>query len=136
MIQTLSAQPRKLFLVDSIGALLTAVMLSVVVRKFHTFFGMPPLVLTYLSAVAAIFCIYSAGCFIFLKRGWASFIRAIAIANLSYAALSLVLVVINYSSLTVWGVTYFLAEVVVICALVVVEFRVASAGSLPDQIAK
>jgi hypothetical protein len=113
-------------MVDSFGAGLTAFFLFVVLKNFNAYVGMPPTILTYLSIIAASFCIYSIGCFLFLKDYWVSFIRAISIANLLYCILTLGLVIVHYPALTTIGTAYFLVEIVIICTLVYIELNVAN----------
>lgn len=86
---------------------------------------MPKTVLTYLSVIAIFFCIYSTACFLFLKGRWTPFIRLIGFANLLYCALTIVLLLKYYPSLTIIGTTYFLIEIIIICGLSYVELNVA-----------
>jgi hypothetical protein len=87
---------------------------------------MPPAILTYLSIIAASFCIYSIGCFLFLKGNWVPFIRAISVANLLYSLLTIVLVIVHYPVITMPGIAYFVAEIIIVCTLVYIELRVAN----------
>jgi hypothetical protein len=127
IIIQLTGKPRILFLVDSVGALLTTLSLFVVLRTFHELIGMPLSVLTYLSVLSACFCLYSAACFLFLKRHWVPFIRVIGIANLLYCVLTLTLVLVYYPQLTTLGVAYFLGEIMIVGILVFIELEVAKA---------
>ncbi|WP_228446765.1 hypothetical protein [Chryseobacterium sp. 3008163] len=110
---------------DSLGAFFTAFFLFVVMRNLTHYFGMPETVLTYLSVVASIFCIYSAVCFFFLKEYWTIFIRIIAVANFLYCVVTLGLLIKYYSFLTILGTTYFLTEIINIALLGFVELKVA-----------
>ncbi|MGC4233772.1 MAG: hypothetical protein QM594_12415 [Niabella sp.] len=126
-INYLVSKPKMLFLIDSLGAMLTAFLLFAVLRNFNEYFGMPVVILTYLSVIAMLFCVYSATCFFFLKKDWPLFIRAIGYANLLYCILTAGLLMRHYSILTVPGITYFVVEIVVVCLLVYIEFKVATA---------
>jgi hypothetical protein len=126
LINHLAEKQKTLFLIDSLGAILTAFFLFVIMRQFNGYFGMPKTVLTYLSLIAICFCIYSTTCFLFLKGRWTPFIRLIGIANLLYCALTIRLLIKNYSLLTIIGTTYFLIEIIIICVLSYVELRVAT----------
>ena len=127
IIIQLTGKPRILFLVDSVGALLTMLSLFVVSRTFHELIGMPVSVLTYLSILSACFCIYSASCFLFLKRNWVPFIWVIGIANLLYCFLTLGLVLVYFPQLTALGIAYFFGEIMIVGVLVYIELRVAKA---------
>ena len=49
IINRLAQKPRALFLVDGIGAFITAFLLLVILRTFNEYVGMPPAVLTCLT---------------------------------------------------------------------------------------
>ena len=119
--------PRTLFLVDSLGAALTTFFLFIVMRNFYDYFGMPKHILSYLSLVALVFCIYSTTCFFLLKGNWTPFIRVISIANLIYCVLTMVFLYVYFNNLTKLGLTYFFIEIVIVITLVYVELNVAAA---------
>ncbi|OOG77662.1 hypothetical protein [Algoriphagus sp. A40] len=127
VINRLGKEPRKLFLIDCLGALLTAILLFVVLRAYHEFFGVAVETLSLLAGIAAVFCIYSASCFLFLKANWVPFIKAISFANLLYCMVTLGLVFLPGSKITLAGKIYFLTEILVVCGLVYVELAVAKA---------
>lgn len=126
LINHFTERQKTLFLVDSIGAVMTAFFLFVVMRQFNEYFGMPETVLSYLSVIAVCFCVYSTACFLFLKTGWAPFIRLIGIANLLYCALTIGLLIKYNPLLTIIGTTYFLIEIAIICGLSYIELNVAT----------
>ena len=114
----------KIFIIDAIGALLTATTLAVFV-KIQKFIGMPPGILMALSLLAVVFFVYSLGCHLFLKYPKSTFLRVIAFGNLFYTILTSILVFIFFSQLEVLGITYFIVEVVVLIFLVITEFSIA-----------
>ncbi|MES2775507.1 MAG: hypothetical protein V4722_15130 [Bacteroidota bacterium] len=120
-INKLTLSPKKLFLVDGVGAFLTAFFLFAILRTFHDYFGMPGQTLTLLSIIAMAFSVYSFCCFFMVHFNWYPFLRAISIANLLYCSVTLGLVIYNYPRLTILGVIYFLVEIVIVCALVFLE---------------
>ena len=126
LINHLIKKPKTLFLIDSVGAILTAFMLFVIMQQLNEYIGMPKTVLIYLSFIAICFCIYSAACFLFLKECWTPFIRLIGVANLLYCGLTIGLLIKYYSLLTIFGTIYFLIEIVIICGLCYVELYVAT----------
>jgi len=127
IINQLKEKPKTLFLIDGIGALLTAFLLFVVLSRFEVYVGMSKTILTYLSLIALFFSIYSTGCFLFLKQYWTPFIRGIAIANLLYCLLTIGLLIGNRPFITRIGVSYFLVEVAIILILIYIELKVATA---------
>lgn len=125
ILKRLATKPRLVFLIDSLGAMATAFFLIVVMREFNEYFGMPDMILVYLSAIAACYCFYSAACFLFLKENHAPFIRVISIANLLYCVLTMGLLIKYSDQLTALGVTYFTAEIVIICVIAFAELNLA-----------
>ena len=99
---------KKLFLIDGLGALLSAFLLGVILVRWEPVFGMPAKVLYPLAAIAGVFAIYSLSCHFFLTQNRGRFLKGIAVANLLYCCLTLTLVVYFYSQLTVLGGRIFL----------------------------
>ncbi len=120
------SNPKKLFLIDGLGALLTAFFLGVILTRLEDYFGMPPKILYILSLVALMYAIYSMSCHFFISRNWKPYLKGIAIANLMYCCLTIGLVVYFYHRLTGIGVLYFLLEVIVIFVLIGIEIKVLS----------
>ncbi len=126
-IHYLTNKPKTLFLIDGLGAMLTTLLLFVVLRNFNEYFGVPKTILTFLSAISTCFCLYSTTCFFFLKANWTPFIRVISYANLLYCVLTVGLVITYNSVISTLGIVYFLVEIIIICLLVYIELKVATA---------
>jgi hypothetical protein len=124
-IEYFSEKQKTLFLIDSLGAFMTAFFLFVIMRQFNAYFGMPKNELAYLSLIASLFGIYSAACFLFLKGDLKPFISVIGIANLIYCAWTFGLLLKYNPLLTILGKTYFLIELLIIGGLSFVELSVA-----------
>lgn len=120
-------KPKTLFLIDSVGAIITAFTLFVILRTLHDYIGMPPHVLTYLSILAVMFCLYSLMCYKFLTDNWSPFLMTISVANLLYCCLTLALMIEHFQTLTKLGIAYFIVEIIVVCSLVIIEFKSAQA---------
>ena len=119
----LTSNPKTLFLIDSLGAFLSAFLLGVILTHFESTFGMPRSVLYFLAALACLFAIYSFWNYARFKENWRPYLHGIAIANLLYCGLTAALVIYFRQELTQWGLTYFLLEMVVIVCLVVIELK-------------
>lgn len=118
-----SLNPKKLFLIDCLGGVLTALLLGLVLATFETTFGMPRGVLYPLSFMAGTYALYSFVCYRVMPKNWQPYLKIIAFANLAYCCLTLGLIFYFYQQLTVLGIIYFLLEVVIIIGLAVMEFR-------------
>ncbi len=119
-----TAHPRKVFLADGVGALLSTVLLGIVLPAFQVFTGMPHSTLYLLAAGALLFSAYSMACFYFNPHRWRPYLTAIAIANSLYCLATASLVVYFYPVLTAVGVGYFVVELMVIGYLILVEIKV------------
>jgi len=93
---------------------------------FESTFGMPKDILYLLTSLACILCLYSLGCYFFVTQNRRLYLKGIAIANFLYCCATIVLVIIHYTSLTIYGLTYFLVELFVVIVLVSIELRAVS----------
>ncbi|MGL1902428.1 MAG: hypothetical protein OCC49_09850 [Fibrobacterales bacterium] len=118
--------PKRLFYIDSAGALLTAVLLGLVLVQFESLFGMPPMVLYGLALVAVAYSIYSLFCAVLLKGYQRPFLYGIAVANYFYCFLTLLLVLLYFSELSFYGVLYFVGEAGIIITMATLECKMAS----------
>ena len=117
----MSLNEKNIFLVDGIGALVSALMLGVVLPAFQTSIGMPTQILYVLAIVAAVFAVYSLSCFWFVKSDYPTWLRLIVMANSSYCLATLFVVFIFLPELKWLGIIYFLGEAALIFGLVLVE---------------
>ncbi|MFK7904912.1 MAG: hypothetical protein AB8B69_07300 [Chitinophagales bacterium] len=122
----MTLSPKNLFLIDGLGALLSAFLLGVVLVHFESIFRMPQQVLYVLSAIPCLFAIYSWTCYFRTPNNWQPYLKAIAIANTLYCCLTSVLVIYYYSTLSMLGVLYFVLEILVVMTLVIVELNLAT----------
>jgi hypothetical protein len=118
--------PKRLFLIDFFGAVLSAFLLGIVLVKLESIIGMPSNVLYILAILACGFAVYSFLCYLFVKENWQPFLKIIAIINLSYCLVTMGLVIYFYQEITTLGHIYFILEMIVIVSLVSVELKTAS----------
>lgn len=115
---------RTIFLLDGVGALISALSLGVILPAFQEWIGMPHKVLYQLASLATIFAFYSLTRYKFADLSNPNWLRGIIALNLSYCALSLTLVVTHFESLTALGLTYFILEKVIVLAIVGLEWKI------------
>lgn len=123
-VSELRSLPKILFLIDSTGALVTAVLTGVVLPLLEPI-GLPNSVLYALAAVAVMFSVYSFFRFYFFAPGWARFLATIAFANTTYSLGTLALVFYFRESVTLLGMLYFFGETAIVITLAMVEWRVS-----------
>lgn len=126
LIDKLTSNSKRLFLIDGLGAFLTAFFLVAILVRFEDSFGMPRTILYILSLVACVYTIYSFCCHFFILSNWRPYLKAIAIANIIYCCLTTGLVFYFYQSLTILGLIYFLLEIVVMSVLILIELMALS----------
>ena len=131
LVDRLRRQPRLVFLIDGIGATVSAFFLGVVLTALEEHVGMPRTVLWFLALVALAYGAYSIGCYYLLRKEWRPWLRAISSLNLAYFGATAGLMVAFRARLTLVGATYFLLEILLIAALVVVERRLLAAEDTP-----
>lgn len=118
-------KPRNLFLIDSMGALVSAALLGLVLANFEDIFGMSQKVLYPLAFTACGFALYSMLCFLIQPKNWRLYLKIIAIVNLLYCGLTLGLVIDRRAELSVFGWMYFVGEVVVVASLAMIELKMS-----------
>ncbi|MFH6996408.1 hypothetical protein ACHRVZ_00670 [Flavobacterium sp. FlaQc-57] len=117
---------KRIFLIDSVGALLSAFLLGIVLVRFQTAFGMPRDVLYFLAIFACVLAVYSCLCCLFVKENWKICLKIIGLANIFYSFITLILVLYFYKEITNLGLLYFLAEIAIIVVLAKIEIKKAS----------
>lgn len=123
-IESLISHPKRIFLIDSIGALLSAVFLVAIVLFFRQAVGLPEKILYLQLGIACIYSVYSMCCYFLVSSRWRTFLRIISIANLLYSLLIVLCLVVSYDSIAFFGLIYFSLEIMVILCLVFVEFMI------------
>lgn len=121
-IQQLVATPRKLLLIDGVGALFTAIMLFII-SKLQPYFGLPTQALNYLSGLALAFSLYSLCCYAIVKNNYKPWLAVIAVANMLYCILTWAIIIIHWNTTTPLAVIYFLGETSIIVLLVYIELK-------------
>ncbi len=125
LVNEMSLNPRRLFLIDSLGALLSIFLLGFVLVQLESFIGMPKSILYKLAIAPCFFAVYSFICYWRLPKNWRFFLKIIALANLIYCCVSIMLVFYHFEQLTQLGLVYFLGELIVLIALIYLELKTA-----------
>lgn len=115
----------RLFLIDAIGAGLSAFLLGVVLPRFESHFGMPVYGLYLLATIPLFFAVYDTVCYFRINSRWSTYIKAIAFANLGYCMLSIAMLYLHQASMTYLGWTYFIGELALVLSLAVWQLRTA-----------
>lgn len=130
MLTKLKNHPRRIFLIDALGAFTTALLLGVMLPVFQKYIGMPLKVLYMLALIAVGFLIYSFTCYVFNPKNWRQYLQLIAWANLSYCILSVIMIIIYYDELSLMGFMYFIGEICLVMMIGLIEMKLASRNNL------
>lgn len=117
--------PRRLLLIDLVGACLSALALAFVLPVLDLS-GLPRRVLFGLATIAAGLAAHS---FARQRRTTSSHgrpLRACALLNVLYCCVSVAVLVLYRDALTIVDLVYFPAEIVIVAALASIEWRAAS----------
>ncbi len=114
-----------MFLLDGLGALLTAVLLLCVFRNFLKVPDKQMRFVCPLAILAFMFSVYSLSCYLLKIPNWKPFLRIIAAANVVYCFLSGLFLVAFWNNLTLLGRIYLVIEIWIVLALAAIEFRYA-----------
>lgn len=115
---------KSIFLLDGVGALVSALSLGIVLPAIQSWIGMPLKVLYLLATLALFFAAYSFTRYKFADLSNPVWLKGIIALNLSYCALSLFFVVTHFGLLTGLGLTYFILEKVIVIVIVGLELRI------------
>jgi hypothetical protein len=129
VIDQVTANPRRLLLIDCLGALVTAGCLAFVLAPLETYFGMPRNILFPLAIAAGCFALYSGTCYFLSDGKRPLWLTIIATANLLYCCVTAWLLFQMNEQLTPLGLIYFILEILVILVLVRVEYMAVGRNS-------
>ncbi len=126
VLEWANSHPRKLFLLDALGAVTSAILLGIVLVKLEWIFGIPESTLYFLAFLPCLFAIYDLYCFFQISSRVGIFLKGLAIINLSYCCLSIGLATYHYEKITIWGWTYILLEILIVTLLAIIELKTAN----------
>jgi hypothetical protein len=116
---------KNIFLIDGIGALFSFISIWVLLIGFPKFFGVPIYIAKNLSILPLLFSLFSLTCYTIKPSKWFFFLRLVSMANVAYCLLTLIIVVIYYNEMTVYGVLYFIIEKLIVLPLAWIEWHLA-----------
>lgn len=126
LVNSLSSNPRKLFLLDGLGALLSIFLLGIVLVQLETFFGVPRSTLYFLAFLPCLFALYDLYCHQKVKENLGFHLKVIASLNILYCFISIGLACFHYQQLTLLAWAYFIIEIILVLTIAALEIRVAA----------
>lgn len=122
-VDKLKTNPKRIFLIDALGALLTSILLFGVLAQLEQYFGMPSNALYVLSVIAFCLFVYSIICHQLIKSNWKPFLRMVMIFNSIYLLFSIGLIFSCFEKISGLGFIYFIVEFIVIGIIIIIEFE-------------
>lgn len=127
---------KKLFLIDGIGAVLSAFLLGIILVRFEHVFGMPRRALYFLSVFPCIFALYDLTCYLLNSEKSKVLLKIIAFLNIAYCFISIPFIFKYYQNLTYLGLIYFILELAILILLISIELKIAFDTNLDTQVQK
>lgn len=125
LIGKFELHPKRLFLIDGLGAMLSAFLLGVILVKFERFFGIPSSTLYFLASLPIGFMIYDFYSYQKETGTESKLLKGISITNILYCLLSLALSFYHFKTVTTLGWLYILVEILIILFLARIQYSVA-----------
>lgn len=116
--------PKKLFLLDGSGALLSAFLLGFVLVEFEDVFGIPRKTLYFLAVLPCVFVVYDFFSYFAKPQKTSLLLKGIALINITYCSLSICLGIYHFKQITIFGWCYISIEVLIILTIAFFEWNV------------
>lgn len=123
-LNSLYKNPKKVFLIDASGALISLFSFWCIVYPLENYFTISSSVLLLLSVIAFTLFLYSFSCYMWIKQNWKPYLKTIIILNSLYILFSIGLIFYHFKKGSLFGIAYFILEIVVILAVLFVEIKV------------
>ena len=117
-------EKHNLFALDALGAFMSIFYLFLI-YYFDAFFGMPTEVVIVFLGIAITFAFYSTAMYLIKPVNWPFYLTIIAFLNYGYCLYTMYHVIRNLKNLTIFGLIYFVLEIIVIIILATYELGVA-----------
>ncbi len=120
-----NSNPKELFKIDGIGAIISAFLLGIVLVQFENVFGIPKSTLYFLASLPCFFALYDLYSYLNAGTQTRTYLRIIAIINIIYCFLSIGLAIFHWEKITILGWSYILVETMIVCVLAWIELKVS-----------
>jgi len=124
VINQFKMHPRRIFLVDGLGALVTIFFLRIVLVQLNNLVGIPVSTLKILAPLPMCVLVLDAIGYTFYHRVGMVVLRLIILLNICYCFVSIYFGWIDAATITLLGWTYLVVEIIIIVGVVLYESRV------------
>ena len=122
-LDKLSNNAKVVFLIDAIGALLSALFIFIILNYFENQIGLPAKTLIFLIIIAIVLSIFSFCCYLIQNNNLKQNLKVISRANILYCILTIFTLFAYRQVITKLGLLYFIFEIFIIFIIVKVELK-------------
>ena len=122
-LDKLSNNAKVVFLIDAIGALLSALFIFIILNYFENQIGLPAKTLIFLIIIAIVLSIFSFCCYLFQNNNLKQNLKVISRANILYCILTIFTLFAYRQVITKLGLLYFIFEIFIIFLIVKIELK-------------
>jgi hypothetical protein len=126
LFEYILCSPKRLFLIDSFGAITSIFMLGYVLVKLESIFGIPQTTLYFLASLPCAFVVYDIFCYLRAKKSIWLYLKGVAYMNIFYCCISIGLAFYHYKKITYLGWIYLIFEILIVIIISSVEIKVAN----------
>ncbi len=116
--------PRRIFVFDGLGAIITIFFLKIVLVQLNDLVGIPISTLKILASLPMLFLLMDVVGYVFYDRIGLTSLTLIILMNISYCFVSLYFGWLDVASITWLGWMYLIVEIIVLIGVVLLEIRV------------
>jgi len=129
LLNRFKQNPKKLLLIDFIGAVISTISLGFVLVHLEAYFGIPRQALYILALLACLLVFFDLYSYVWVDRmRLGRQLKLLGVLNIIYVLFSITyLVTMHFSSVLILGWIYLLLEVIIVLFLAILEIQVAAA---------
>ncbi len=125
IIERFKTNPKKLLIIDGVGAIISAFLLGVVLVKFENIFGIPKQTLYILASLPVLFAIYDLYAFKQENNKIYMFIKNIALLNILYCFILIGFAFYHIETIKFFGWIYIIVEIFIVAILASIELKIS-----------
>ncbi len=115
---------KNIFILDAVGALISAACLGIVLPMMQNWVGLPVTTLYFLSMFPMLFAVYSLSCFYYVDHANPKWLNIISTLNTLYCILTFSILCFHWNDVQNFGALYFISEIIIVLWVVAVERKI------------
>ena len=124
-IESFINAPKKVFLLDAIGAFFSMFILFLVHEVIHyNFFNLPNTPIVFMYCLAGSYMIFSIISYCVVLNNWKQLLQIVITLNWIYIIIIIGVIFLFKNEITLHGLCYFIVEIVVLLLVITIECKV------------